>query len=90
MGKPAHDRGRHADVGALTGSYTANRAALALIALHAGQSTGRDMSELGEALDKLPESIASILMREGEVYFLLHHLHDCPEPRPLEELVCHV
>lgn len=50
-----------------TASYTANLAALALIAVRLGEQTGADVSELRTAVEHLPESIRGMFAVEGQV-----------------------
>ncbi len=57
-----------------TASYTANLAALALIATRLGERAGGDVGELRLALDRLPDDIAALLGRESMVVPLANAL----------------
>ena len=48
-----------------TASYTANLAALALIAVRLGEQTGADVGDLRAAVERLPESIRGHVRLRG-------------------------
>jgi glucosamine--fructose-6-phosphate aminotransferase (isomerizing) len=50
-----------------TASYTANLAALASLAVGAGELAAADVSALRSALDTLPDAVAALLRREDEL-----------------------